>query len=438
VIIAASIEEGLRKGVDARVVLLVAGKTRVRSIVIAALLIAALIFAVSRTVFLDAVLVAVAAGIAAGARSSAQVRSIRLGSSDDGRGHVINSLLDGDLLVELLEVILSGLVHEDALGSLKRNFKGRDSVSDLDGVGLLANGGLVVLGDIHGSKLLVTILAGLTVTLDVGLDVLKLILEGVTGLAVDLSIVDPEEGVDISDVGTDGRIVVVCEAAGTNRSGSGHINVGWENKLVEDRAREAGLDVEDEVLEELPGSHGVKKTLHLVSIKIAATREAHGTLRTVIIEENKDVIIGTRLEALATASASHILTRKDVEESSAVNKGTSIILRNSGIHIRASGLVDDLTGLGVRGVVSDIILHHNDDVIIRDTHLVDDLISMANISLVTIVVVTIRTSSKNNPSVLLTLLLGEVRERVGTNSNSKGKNSKKICVHFFLKLKKRQ
>jgi len=432
VIIAASIEEGLRKAVDTSVVLIVAGVTNTWRIVIAALFVAALILAVSSAVFLNAVLVAVAAGIAAGARSRAQVRSIRLGSSDDGRGHVINSLLDSDLLVKLLEVGLSGLVHEDTLGSLKRNFKGRDGVSDLDGFSLLANSGIVELGDINGSKLLVTILAGLTVALDVGLDVVKLILEGVAGHAVDLSIVDPEEGVDISDVGTDGVIVVVCEAAGTDRSGSGHINVGWEDKLVEDRAREAGLDVEDEVLEELVLGHGVKKILHLVSIKIATIREAHGTLRAVIIEENKDVIIRARLEGLATASASHILTRKDADESLAVNKVTSIILRNSGIHIRASGLVDDLTGLGVRGVVGDIILHHNDDVFIRNTHLVDNLISMANISLVTIVVVTIRTSSKNNPSVLLTLLLGEVRERVGTNSNSKGKNSKKICVHFPL------
>jgi len=388
-------------------------------IIVAALFIAAFKLAVRSAVFLNAIMIAVAAIITAGARSHAKMRSIGLGGFNDGGGHIINSLLDGDLLVELLKVLVSGLRHEDTLGGHERNFKGRDSVSDLDGSSRNSSAsGLEEFSHIDVLDGFITILASLTVAFDVLLDVIELILESVTGLAVNFSIMDPEEGVDISDVGTDGIIPVVSKAAGTNRSGSGNINVRGKNKLVEDRAREAGLDVDDEFLEHVLRSHGVDDSLHLVAIKIATIREAHSTLTAVIIEENENIIIRTRLKSLATANARHILTSHDLNPVVAVNIWSSIILRNSGIHIRAVGLVDDLSGLGVTRVTSNIILHHNNDTFIRDTHVVDDLIGVANISLVTIVVVTITTSSEENPSLSFKLLLGKTSKRISCNCNS--------------------
>jgi len=406
VLVAAGIEEGTSKLVDASILHDV--ETSLGRIDIATLLVAALHLAVLVVVLTDAVLVAVARAVASGAGRRAQVRSIGLGSRDDGLSHLIDGLLDADLLVELLKILLSGLAHEDTLGGLERNLKGGDSVSDLDGSLPGRNAGLVVLSDVHGSHALVTILASLAVALDVGLDVVKLILEGVAGLGVDLSIVDPEEGVDISDVGTDGIIKVVSEAAGADRSSSGDVDVLGDGDLVEDGTSEASLNVEDEILVHLVGGHLVESALHLGGIEVAAVGEADGALRAVIVEEDKHVILIGRLEALAAADASHILTSKDLDEVLAVDKSASEILRNSGIHIRAVGLVDDLTGLGVLRVTSNIILHHNDDVLIRDTHLVDDLIGVADISLVTIVVITIGTSSKNNPGVLTKLLLRQV------------------------------
>jgi len=405
-IIAASIEVGTSKLMDASILQDV--ETSPGRIDIATLLVAALHLAVGCTVLTNAVLVAVARAVASRAGRRAQVRSIGLGSRDDGLGHLVDGLLDGDLLVELLKILLSGLAHEDTLGGLKRNLKGGDSISDLDRSLPGRNAGLVVLSDVHGSHALVTILAGLTVALDVGLDVIKLILEGVAGLGVDLSVVDPEEGVDISDVGTDGIIPVVGKAAGADRSSSGDVHIVRDGDLVEDRTSEAGLNVEDEVLVKLLGGHLVEQVLHLSSIKITTTREADGTLRTVIVKEDKNVILLSRLKSLAAADARHILTSKDLDEVLAVDKTASEILRNSGVHIRASGLVDDLSALGVLRVISNIILHHNNDVLIRNTHLVDNLIGMANISLVTIVIITIGTSSKNNPGVLTKLLLRQV------------------------------
>jgi len=325
VIVTTLAEELLSKLVDALVVDVGLVEANSWRIFIAALLVAALELAVRGTVFLNAILIAVAASIAASARGLSKKRLRGHGSLDDGGSHGVDGLLDGDLLVELLEVVLGGLVHEDALGGHERNFKGRDSVGDLDGLldtrGLLVVGGVEVVSEKNTLHALITILASLTVALDVVLDVLELILEGVAALAVDLSIVDPEEGVDISNVGTDGAIVVVGEAAGTNGSGSGDVHVGRKDELVEDRAREAGLDVDDELAEELPVSHGVKSSLHLRTVEIAAIREAHGTLRTVIIEEDKDVVAGARLEGLAAADASHILTSKDLDEVLAVDKG---------------------------------------------------------------------------------------------------------------------
>jgi len=422
-IITTSIKEGRSKLANANITLLRV-ETFTRRINIATLFVAALHLAVSSTVLTIAVLVAVAAPVAGSASRLAQVRSIGLGSSDDGSSHVIDSLLDSNLLVELLKVGISRLSHEDILGGLKRNFKGRDSVSDLNRSRFSGNRWLIVVSKLHGSKLLLTILASLTVALDVLLDVVKLILEGVVTLAVDLSIMDPEEGVDISDVGTDGSIVVVSKAAGTNRSGSSNINVLRKVKLVEDRTREASLNVDDEVLEKILGSHGVESALHLGSIEVAATREAHCTFRTVIIKENENIIIRTRLEGLATADTSHVLTSKNLDEVLTVDKIASIILRNTVIHIRASGLIDDLTTLGVLSIVSNIILHHDNDTFIRNAHAMDNLVGVTNISLVTIVVITIRTSSKNNPGVLLNILLGKTREGIGANSDSKKKSYK--------------
>jgi len=428
-LIATSLKEGAGKLMDARVAIIV--ETGPRRLLGAALLVAALHLAVSSAVLADAVLVAVAGLVASDARSRVKVRSVGLGGLDDRGGHAIDGLLDGDLLVEFNEVLLGGLIHEHISGGLKRNIEGGDSISDLDRSSSSSRRGLEVLSDTEGSHLLGTILAGLTVVLDVGLDVVELILEGVARLDVDLSVVDPEEGVDISDVGVDGVIVVVGEAAGADGSSSGDVHVLRDGDVVEDRASEAGLDVEDEVLEELLVSHGLEGGVHLLGTKVATVREADSALRTVIVEENENIISGGRLEGLAAADASHVLTGEDLDEVGAGDILASVILRDAGIHIRAVRLVDDLTLLGVLSIVSDIILHHDNDVVVRDAHLVDDLISVANISLVTVVIVTVRTGSKHNPGVLLEVLLGKVRQRIGAHSNSKGKNCNKICVHLF-------
>jgi len=408
-LIAAGLEEGVSKLVDASVMLLGAVETNLGRIDIAALLVAALHLAVSLTVLADAVLVAVAGAVAGAASRRGQVRSIGLGGRDDSLSHLVDDILDVHLPLELVIVLISRLAHEDTLGGHERNLKGGDSVGDLDVAAAVGTGGTVeVLGDVQGGHALVTVLAGLAVALDVGLDVVELILEGVARLGVDLSVVDPQEGVDISDVGVDGVIVVVGEAAGADGGSSGHIHVVGEGELVEDRASEASLDVEDELLEELLGGHGVESLLHGVSIEIAGVGEADGALRAVVVKEDKNVIVGGGLERLAAADASHVLTSKNLHEVLAVDKSASEILGNTVVHIRAVGLVDDLSGLGVLNVVSDIILHHNDDVLVRDAHLVDNLISMAHISLVTIVHVGVRTSGKNNPGVLAKLLLRQV------------------------------
>jgi len=184
--IAACVKEGARKLKDAGVPIRV--ETKFGRLNSATFFVAALHLAVFSTVVADAVLVAVARLITGDASRSVQVRSIRLGSLNDGMSHSIDRLLDRNLLVELLVVLICGLFHEHTLGSLKRNIEGRNSISDLDtSISSSARGGLEVASDIHLGHTLVSILASLAVVLDVVLDVIELILEGVTNPSVYLS-----------------------------------------------------------------------------------------------------------------------------------------------------------------------------------------------------------------------------------------------------------
>jgi len=408
-------------------------KAVIRRIEVATFLIAALQLAeFSAVTIIGAVLIAVARLITGLTSRKTKVRVLRHGSIDDGSGHFVDSLLDEDLFVELLEVLIGGLVHEHTLGGHERNVESGDGVSDLDrsARGDRA-GGLEVVGHSHGTHLLlVTILASLTVTLDILLDVIEIILEGVASLGVDLSIVDPEVRVDISDVSTDGVIPVESEAALTNRGGGGDVHAVRKAQLVEDRASEASLDVEDEVLVHLLLSHSIDSVLHLLSIDVAAAGEADSTLRTVIIEEDKNVIIRARLKALATADASHVFTSEDLKEVLASHEIAGVILGDPSVHIRTVRLVDDLTLLRIRVRVSDIILHHNNDALVRDAQLVDNLISVADISLMTVVIITVAASDKNDPSLSLGVLLRKMSERISAHSNSKSDKSEECKTHL--------
>ena len=86
-----------------------------------------------------------------------------------------------------------------------------------------------------------------------------------------------------------------------------------------------------------------------------------------------------------------------LEEDIWPNTSTNIVLWNSMVNICPVGMVDDFPWCWVLNIVSNIIVHHDNDVVIRDTVGMNDLVGVADIGLVTIVIPSIATSNKENP-----------------------------------------
>ena len=76
---------------------------------------------------------------------------------------------------------------------------------------------------------------------------------------------------------------------------------------------------------------------------------------------------------------------------------TNIVLWYSMVHISSIGMVDYFPWSGVLYVVGNIIVHHHNDMIIRNTMVMSYLVGMTNICLVTIVIPPIAASNKENP-----------------------------------------
>ena len=80
-----------------------------------------------------------------------------------------------------------------------------------------------------------------------------------------------------------------------------------------------------------------------------------------------------------------------------------VVLRNPLVHIGPVGMVDDHSGSRVLLGIGDVIIHHDDDVVIRYTVGMDDLIGVTYVCLVPIIEPAITTSHKKNPQVSILL-----------------------------------
>ena len=76
-----------------------------------------------------------------------------------------------------------------------------------------------------------------------------------------------------------------------------------------------------------------------------------------------------------------------------------VVLGNPLVHIGPVGVVDDHSGSRVLLGVGDVVVHHDDDVVIRDAVGVDNLVSVTHVSLVTVVEPAIAASYKKDPMV---------------------------------------
>ena len=52
---------------------------------------------------------------------------------------------------------------------------------------------------------------------------------------------------------------------------------------------------------------------------------------------------------------------------------TCVILWNSGVHVRSVGSIEDFSGEWILFRVCNVVVHHDDDVFIRNTMVLDDL-----------------------------------------------------------------
>ena len=67
------------------------------------------------------------------------------------------------------------------------------------------------------------------------------------------------------------------------------------------------------------------------------------------------------------------------------------------VHVSPVRLVDDLARGGVLLVVGDIVVHHDDDVVVRDSVGVYDLVGMTDVCLVTIVEPSVTAGNQKHP-----------------------------------------
>jgi len=240
----------------------------------------------------------------------------------------------------------------------------------------------------------------------VGLDIVELVAPGVARLVVLLDVSHPGVGETVAWEVAEVVIIVTGVGVLTNRSSGGNVRVGWDVQLEEDRAGVARISVEDEVLEHVLGSHGVEGGLHH-GVGKHLMREGKSVHSTVIAEVHEYVVVGGGLDGLGAArnrAASH-----QSDEVVSSHRFTSEIMRNASVHILAVDVIDDLARIRILGAVCDIVIHHNNDTLIRNAQtLMENVVGMANISLHTIVVPASCSSSKQNPSVTLQLCSADI------------------------------
>jgi hypothetical protein len=145
--------------------------------------------------------------------------------------------------------------------------------------------------------------------------------------------------------------------------------------------------------------HVVEGLEQVISVKvIIISGESDETGCTVISEVDKDVVLGSGLEDLLATNSSGIAS-EDSEEISGVDISSLIIDLDASINIlsflQKRRLVENLAGEGVFRVIGDIIVSHSDDVFRGKSVSLQDLISMEDISLMSVVVVIVGTSNED-------------------------------------------
>jgi len=360
--------------------------------------------------------------------------------ADDVGDHVVNAELDCLLLLESSKVLLRGVTSVLVSGKSVGDEVLRDGGLVLYSGDLLVLGssGILVLHEAEESKILkadITVLAGLCGGLlgGIGIRILK---DGgkVSVEAVRVEGVNPTMRPAGSDIGAELGILEASIGGSVGRSRGGDVDVLGEVLLVPHGARVAGRHEEDESLEHLLGCHSIENLGEIRVIEVLISGHGNKTWATVIIVEDKDVILLSGLQDLAAATSGR-LTRKSIDKVLDGSVLGDVILHNTLINIDIHTTLDvelvvDLTGERILSVVCNIILEESDDTIIRNTSTVSDLVSFAHGRLVTIVAPASATSNQNNPGLTTFSLTGlqslfeHIMLLIGKNKSNKSQNTK--------------
>jgi len=400
---------------------------------------------ISRATTLSALGIAITGLVASLADTSGKELVAGHGEGRDLSDHAINAETDLTLSLESTEVLLGGVKVVVKLGKLVGDEVLRDSsriTSDVhDTMGNTAN-----LDVLHESvpglllKVEVTVLArdggGLSLGVVVG------ILED--GAEVDVLTVgvdggDPAMRPAGGDISVELRILKASIGGSISRSRGGNVHVVRELLVVEHGARVASRHEEDKLLEHLLLLHGIQAGGEIVVVEELISGHGDDARATVVIVEDENVVVGSGSEGLARASSGGV-ARENVDE--VLNAGVlgDVILHDALINVDVLAallieVVEDLTRERILSVESDIILEEGDDVLIRDTHVMGKLVSLAHGRLVTIVAPASATSDQNDPGVAtlgLACLEGlgeEIVLLIGESDRTKSKCNKDSLHH---------
>lgn len=72
-------------------------------------------------------------------------------------------------------------------------------------------------------------------------------------------------------------------------------------------------------------------------------------------------------------------------------------LWDSGVDVRTVGFVDDDALVRILGVIGDVVVHHNHDVLVLESSLLHYLVRVAHVCLVTVVFVPLRPRDEQRP-----------------------------------------
>jgi len=368
-----------------------------RRLVASSLFVATLILAIIRSFLLQTITVARARLVTTWASRKSDGIHARLGSFNDAVCHSINSFADRKLILKFLPVLFCREFLVSVLSKSERNINlGNATLRSTRDFSFSTRNGLLCIRsnnviDGHGAdgvnSTVATGLAVVTLTLDVVEVIVPSITRMVVPFQVGQKVVRELITGEIAQIG----IVVARIGILTNRSGSCNVRVGRKLILVEHRTRIASISVKDEVLEHVLCAHGVKSLLqfYLTQGTIRESERVHTTMITIV---DDDIVVSSRPQRLAATR--NTLASHQKNEVFGSHKLAGVIMGNASIDILTTNIIDDLARVRILGIIRDIVIHHNDDPLLRNTHVPENMERMANVCLHAIVLPPICTGSK--------------------------------------------